>query len=105
MLFESDHPSVIILHSDHGPDIRLVAGIPDSHYLKARMGILSAIYFPDKEYASLYPSMTPVNIYRMVFNKYFGLDLPLLKDRNYFSYDEKPLEFKEVTDRITITSK
>jgi len=41
---------------------------------------LNAVYFPDHDYRMLYPQMSPVNTFRIVFNHYFGQNLPLLKD-------------------------
>ena len=41
---------------------------------------LNAIYFPDHKYEMLYDSLSPVNTFRIVLNKYFHAQLPLLKD-------------------------
>jgi hypothetical protein len=50
------------------------------------MGNLMAYYFPGKDTASLaYPSITPVNSFRLVFNTYFGGTYPLLENVSYFS--------------------
>jgi len=60
------HP-IIILEGDHG-----FKG--DNRYTN-----LNAYYLP-KGYASLYPSISPVNSFRVVFNDYFGANYPLLPD-------------------------
>jgi hypothetical protein len=45
-----------------------------------------AYYFPGKDVSELaYPTMTPVNSFRLVFNTYFGGNFPLLEDTSYFS--------------------
>ena len=68
-------PPIIIIQGDHGP----------SHFdQRSRMGILNAYYFPDAK-SALYPRITPVNTFRLLFNTYFGSRLPLLKDISYFS--------------------
>ena len=44
-----------------------------------------------------YPTITPVNSFRVVFNKYLHLNLPLLPDRNYFAGFLHPYHFTEET--------
>ncbi|MDH4334739.1 MAG: hypothetical protein OEW24_05700 [Chloroflexota bacterium] len=71
--------------------------------LREKFGILSAFYLPglDAENVGLYPSITPVNQFRVLFNEYFGLDLPILPDRNYIFPNQGNLyEFIDVTDRL-----
>ena len=53
--------------------------------LEEKFGILSAYHLPgvDPEAAGLYPSITPVNSFRVVFNTYFDAGLPLLPDEIY----------------------
>lgn len=75
---KSPTPPIIILESDHGPTA--YGG------LQNRMGNFMAYYFPGKDVASLaYPSITPVNTFRLVFNEYFGGEYPLLEDVSYYS--------------------
>ena len=49
------------------------------------MGILNTYRLPDvdPEEAGLYQSISPVNSFRVIFNAYFGTDLPLLDDEVY----------------------
>ncbi|MEO7665409.1 MAG: hypothetical protein ABIU97_00065, partial [Dehalococcoidia bacterium] len=71
--------------------------------LHEKFGILSAFYLPgmDAEQAGLYSSITPVNQFRVLFNAYFGLDLPTFPDRNYIFPDQKHLyDLIDVTDRV-----
>ena len=56
-----------------------------------------ALYFPDGGAEAIYESITPVNIMRLVFNRYFDADLDLLEDRSYFSYYSEPYRFADVT--------
>jgi hypothetical protein len=71
------HP-IIIIESDHGPTAY--------RGLQNRMGNFMAYYFPGRDVASLaYPSITPVNSFRLVFNAYFGGEYPLLDDISYYS--------------------
>lgn len=73
---KSPSPPVIILQGDHGPLL------PDEH--AAQMKILNAYYLP-KGSEVLYPSISPVNTFRVVFNEYLGGNFPLLEDVSYYS--------------------
>ena len=74
--------AVILFMSDHGhrydPD-----NVPRPYFFDNQ----NAIYFPDKDYSRLYDSMTNVNQFRLVYNKLFGLNLPLLKDSVIFLHE------------------
>ena len=35
--------------------------------------------------AKLYPAISPVNSFRLIFNEYFGANYPLLPDQTYIS--------------------
>ena len=69
------HNTVIIIEGDHGYSFYPPDSIP-------RFGFknFNAIYFPDNNYNLLYDSMSPVNDFRIVFNKYFSQHFPLLND-------------------------
>ena len=62
---------------------------------------LGAYYFPDHEAGKwLYDGITPVNIFRVVFNRYFGAQYKLLEDKSYYSTADKPYDFMDATARI-----
>jgi hypothetical protein len=44
----------------------------------------------------LYPAVTPVNFFRLVFNAYFGGKYDILEDVSYFSPVPKLYEFSEI---------
>ncbi len=77
ILAESDGNVIIVLEGDHG-----IIEYDDS---ADRMKNLSAYYFPDHDYSGLYPSITPVNTFRVILSNYFGQNYPLLEDKSYFS--------------------
>jgi hypothetical protein len=83
LIQDSEVPPVIIVQGDHGP-------LPDlSEDPLERLPILNAYFLPgvptDK---ILYPSISPVNSFRVVLNSYFGQDLPLLEDLSYFGPED-----------------
>jgi len=70
--------TVIIIMGDHG--YRGDSGITDS---SASYNNFGAIYFPDKNYKSLHDSLSSVNIFRSVLNRYFNTKLPMLKHKSF----------------------
>jgi len=94
-------PPIIILQGDHGPGSRFdMLSLERVSCLRERFSIFNAYYFPDQKYDSLHPTITPVNSFRVIFNAYFGADLPLLDDRSYYASYASPYRFEDVTDRI-----
>ena len=80
ILNESETPPVIILQGDHGPPPEL------SLTYSEKMPILNAYYLPGVQTEKvLYPSISPVNSFRVVLNSYFDQNLPLLDDRSYYA--------------------
>ena len=84
LLKSASRPAVIILQSDEGPG--LGANIARR---KRKMRawkksvhepILNAMAFPGVDTSVLYPSISPVNTFRVLFNLYFGAHYPLLPD-------------------------
>lgn len=75
---EFSRPRVVIIQGDHGRrDI-----IPYHPVLKREKQFmnLNCFYFSDKNYAGLYDSISSVNTFRVLLNKYFHSGIPLLKD-------------------------
>lgn len=78
-------PPVIIIQGDHG--------VRDDINLK----VLNLIYLPGGK-DQLYPTMTPVNTFRIVLNTLFDAKVPILEDHSYFSSKTAPFDFVEVKD-------
>jgi len=76
---KSRRPYVIIVQGDHG-----YRYFKKTINEKECFNILNAWYFSDQDYANLYPTISSVNTYRVVLNKYFKTKLPMLKDTSYF---------------------
>lgn len=102
VLEKSQEPPIIILQGDHGPgNYFTILGIETEPCLEERYSILNAYYFPDKNYNSLYATITPVNSFRIVFSTYFGANLPILEDRNYYATFAHPYKFIDITDQAS----
>ncbi len=96
IIANSPQPPIIILQADHGPELMLDRENPDKTNLKERMSILNAYYLPGYGNEGLYPSVTPVNTFRLILNRYFGADFELLEDKSFFSTWSKPYKFIKV---------
>lgn len=90
---------VIVIQGDHGSGLYMNWQSAEETCFTERKSILNAYYFPGGKTEMLYPTITPVNSFRVIFNTYFGADLPLLEDRNYFSLFESPYQMIEVTNQ------
>lgn len=66
--------TIIIIEGDHGYKT------PDGEKSGYTFQNMNAIYFPDQQYNLLYDSLSPVNTFRIVLNKYFNAGFYLFKD-------------------------
>jgi hypothetical protein len=85
LLSKSSLPPVIILQSDHAYGQGAV-----------KVKNFQAYYFPDNGKAMVYPSMTSVNTFRIVFDAYFGEHLPMLPDQSLLLGAQYPGGYKTV---------
>jgi hypothetical protein len=83
ILAVSSVPPVIIIQADHGAMISDILNYPE---------ILNAYYLPAGGSDVLYPTVSPVNTFRIVLNQYFGGEYPLLEDKTYISSYTAPFE-------------
>jgi hypothetical protein len=100
LLHDSPTPPVILLQGDHGhgrmplhiPDVAAVT--PDR--LAERADVFAAYYLPGALGRIVYDSITPVNVFRVVFHQYFQADLMLLADKTYWSPGTNLFKFTRV---------
>jgi hypothetical protein len=109
LLLSSEVPPVIIIQADEGPypggqDMWEPGGRifeeATTVELRHKMGILNAYYLPNTDADVLYPSITPVNSFRLVFNLYFDADLELSPDYNYARQGNNHDKFFDITDKL-----
>jgi len=89
LINESERPVVIILQGDHGG--------PGTQYSHDRMKILNAYYLPEGS-NQLYPSISPVNSFRLIFDTYFEYEYPLVDDLSYYSTSENFFNMTLISD-------
>jgi hypothetical protein len=106
----ADQQPIIVIQGDEGPGP--VGWNPNTkeHYdwtsspqkvMLEKFRIFNSYYLPGLEDTGLYPNISPVNSFRLVFNKYFGANYALLPDRSFvFVNEERPYEFIDVTERV-----
>jgi len=86
---ESKTPPIIILQADHGSALHFSFSSLETDCLKERFSIFGAYYLPGKPLKAIPQNLTPVNLFRIVFNEYFGTKMPLLENRNYYTQGGK----------------
>jgi hypothetical protein len=74
ILKDSSTPPIIVIQGDHG-------------FGDDRFPILNAYYFPGAGSGKIYPTITPVNTFRLIFDTYFGGSYGLLPDVSYQDKD------------------
>jgi hypothetical protein len=72
-------PPVIIIQGDHGPNLNPT---PPA----TRHSILNAYFVNAAAKNLLYPSISPVNSFRVVFDSYFNENMELIPDKSYYAY-------------------
>lgn len=107
----ADQRPIIVIMADEGPwpngyrfnerDFDWTTASAED--LRQKFGILNAVYLPGQsaEDVGFYDTISEVNEFRVIFNAYFGLELPLLPDRNYIWPNQSDIyNLIDVTDRV-----
>ena len=92
-----DERPIIVIQSDEGPYPRLSTRFPPSWAtepagdVRVKYGILNAYLLPGASDSpgAVYPTISPVNTFRVIFDRYFGTDLGLLPDESFSTASKK----------------
>lgn len=96
---------IIIVQSDEGNELKYTP--PTSAHdplnaFKEKFSTLSAFYFPTKDYQQLYPTITSINTFPLIFNQFLGTHIPLADDKNYiFTSNATQGRSLDVTQQVT----
>jgi hypothetical protein len=113
-------PAVIVLMADEGPWPQTMKLLKPATFassemvdwttlspeqLDLKMGILMAIHLPQDQQSTASAEdplpASPVNVFRMIFRRYFDLPLEPLPDRHFIYHsDESIYDFVDVTERL-----
>ena len=85
--------TIIVIQADHGPWLNNQLDTK----VELRLSILNAIYLPEKNDTSCLKTLTPVNTFRIIFNKYFGTKLDILENKSFYPYNESREYIQDVT--------
>lgn len=98
ILERSERAPIIVLQSDEGPGEEEKPKDLIARYTKVdrmalntriRTGILNAYLLPGIGRDGLYPRISPVNSFRLIFDRYFGTDFGLLPDKTFRTISDK----------------
>ena len=97
LLSDPEYSPVIVIQGDHGEPAGQ-SGLNDTELRRAQYGIMNAYHLPNGGDSLLYPSVSPINTFRIIFNYYLGADFELLEDK---SYSSPRLDAIDLTDVVS----
>lgn len=97
---KSDIAPIIILQGDHGPGAHLDWDSMANSNVNERLSILNAYYLPEHIKEKLYPNISPINSFRIIFNGLFNDNFDILEDNSYFATWDEPYKFTLVNDQL-----
>ncbi len=102
-----DRQPVVIIQADEGPYPSFGWMTPSAWWkttdqrLRTKFRILMALRLPGVDDTGIYPTLSPVNVFRTVFNAYFDAGLRMLPDESFVPTDkDKPFRWTNITDRL-----
>jgi hypothetical protein len=85
ILAKSDPDPIIVIQSDTGPAFGFDWAHPDPTNLELKASIFNAYHLPQACNSDLYPQISPVNTFRVIFNCVFGGSYPMLEDYTLYT--------------------
>lgn len=92
----SKTPPLIIIQGDHGSKVEHNYGSLQETNTDEVLPILNAYLAPQPVVSKLYPSITPVNSFRVVLSALFGDPMDRLPDESYYSTWDSPFDFTRI---------
>jgi hypothetical protein len=93
----SGRDAIILIHGDHGGRALGQRWHGRPELINEQTAILAAYRFPPQAAERLYPTITPVNNFRLLLSSVFGVkDLPMLEDRSFYSDPDRIFELEEI---------
>ena len=101
ILKNSKEPPIIILQADHGPGMFTDFDSVANTCLPGRFAAFSAYYLPGLDPDKIPDDITPVNLFRIVFNEYFDASLSMLENAQFYPRQvDRIYDLEDVTARI-----
>lgn len=93
---------IIILQGDHGPNSSgsITTATPNDNVLVERYGVLSAYLVPKTLRPSIYDTITPVNVFRLIVNHLFDTSYKRLPDKLIYTPYPYPYRFTDITTKV-----
>jgi len=99
ILAQSKTPPIIILQGDHGPIAGENLEVLTPTLIDQRAPVLNAILLPGGP-EGIPADLAPVNTFRLVFDRAFGAELPMLEAGTWYSHGKRPFRLTPVTDQL-----
>jgi hypothetical protein len=96
ILSNSENQPLIIIQGDHGSRMLTDWSSPEASCTWESASILNAFLVEDS--SSLYPSITPVNTFRIILDDLANTNFSLLEDKVFFSDFGRPYNFIDITE-------
>jgi hypothetical protein len=100
ILENSAQPPIIIMQGDHGSGAHLDWVHPQPEGMYERMRILMGLYLPGIGNPEPYAGISPVNVFRLVLDRYLGATYGFLPDRSLFSSTDYPFRILLVDESV-----
>ena len=100
ILHNENKDAIIILQSDTGSGFNINWDDPTNESIFERHSNLNAVYIPNNDYQLFENKVTPVNTFPLIFNSVFKQNFEFLPDKMYWSSNNNPYDFREVTNLL-----
>ena len=102
---EASRPTIVIVHGDHGGGKHFDHDSAEQSCMSERFAPLLAVYASDGRLQRALPQdINLTNLYRVVFNTYFGTEMPMLQDRSVFIGWKRPEQRRVISAEEMVRS-